>query len=291
MDWVQRALAGLAIIVPLLLGIFARNERHAILKSISVGIVCTAIIGTYAIFYRGVHVSAPGWPLKTLVAIGTGATISGFVGWIANRLATPFRTELPRVALRKAAYFVLSLVLKAAALAIVIDALGNVAIVDFAQAPLRAIYYVWKGYLYPYVALALLIVFAWSARSSRAPSGGTISTPRLVLFRVVPLAAITLLFLPIAMAWVEVVLSIRLLDCPPLINDTDLVITSMVDYTFFILNSLAWGAVFDNELQPTIFKCVPAEGALLGSALSLGLRLTPGLVVAWLFLRSNRLRT
>ena len=107
----------------------------------------------------------------------------------------------------------------------------------------------------------------------------------------VPLAALALLFLPIAMAWLEVVLSIRLLDCPPLINDTDLVTTSMVDYTFFILNNLAWGAVFDNELQPTIFKCVPDERGILGSALSLGLRLTPGLVVAWLFLRSNRLRT
>ena len=116
------------------------------------------MIGAYAIVFRGVHVSAPGWPLKTLAAIGTGATISGFVGWVANRLATPFRTELPRVALRKAAYFVLSLVLKAVAFAIVIDALGNVAIVDFAQAPLRAIYYEWNGYLYPYVALALLIV-------------------------------------------------------------------------------------------------------------------------------------
>jgi hypothetical protein len=291
MDWAQWIIVGMTILMPVLLGIFAHTGRHAILGSALVGVLGATMILGYALYYLGAGGSAPRQTLSALLLIGTGATISGSLGWVAHRLATLFRTGSPRVARQKALYFILSLVFQIAALVVVVDALGLVAMVDFAQETPIYMYYEWKAHLYPYVALALLIVFAWSFRYARPPNVEYTSTPRMVLFRVAPIMAITFLFLPIVMAWVEFGLSITLLDCPPIIiDDPRLGYTKMIDYTLFVLESLVRGAVLDIGFHFNISTCAPHRASFLASSLGLVLKLAPLMMVAWLALRSYRLR-
>jgi len=289
-DRAQWPLLGATLLLSVLLGLLADKERHAILESICVGVFGAVLIICYGYYYRGVAPPSDRL-LATLLVIGTGATVSGFLGWVTNRLATLFRTHPPRVALRRAAHFILLTALKLLVLAFVLNALGLVAIVDFRQARAMAFYYELQGYFYPYIAFSVLIVFVWSVRYSRRPHPGSISTPRLVVFRVAPLAAITLLFLPIATALVEVCLAIPLLECPPIINDSSMVMTNMIDYTVFMLNNLARGVGLDIGFYSKITACIPHQGSLVGSWLAWVFRLAPGLTVAWLVLRAYRLRT
>ena len=270
------------LILPIVIGIVSRTSRRAILFSA----VCAAASPT---FYLGASLYRFGirdLPDAGPVLLFGSAAMAAVVGWLAHRISRFYHQQQPLAATWSALCFLSLTAITQVLLYVVIDGFWILVAVAFADEVPWIMYLRLRWWHYASIGAAVVLVLAGSViaiRQGRMPNPMARAS-----LEVLPAAALSLLFVPIAMSYPQLMDWTPLLDCSP--RGIPGYVPHMIDYGRFVLRSLTAGMLLglNSALGGPNVGCVPNAMSNFATALGSGLQLVPATLLALIAFRWKR---
>lgn len=272
------------VLLPIVIGIVSRTSLRAILFSA----VCAATGPTLYLGASLYRFSTQGLPDAGPVLLVGSATLAAIVGWLVHRISRFVRLQPPPEATWSALRFLSLTAIKLVLLYVLVDGFWILVAVAFADEVPWLMYLRVHWWHYASVGAAVVLVLAWSFIAAHR---GKMSNPMArASLGVLPAATIALLFVPMGMAYPQLMDWTPLLDCSP--RAIAGYVPHMMDYGWFVLRSLGTGAVLglNSALGWQSAGCRPESTSSLATALGFGLHLVPASLLVLVAFRYKRLR-